>query len=226
MTGWIGNTDECYNSTLTQEESVNIRVVAVNDPPVISGGIDQEESVNIRVVAVNDPPVISGGINQVLLYRKGQRCYVDFGELGDASNPEGLSLGCKSAPEISRLPALIGPDGQMNSIEVQDVDLLHTAYGNISIRLTLGDDEVQHSKTGALLISQILQFSDNWFIEFRAEGLYALVIEGKVREVNLLLKQLKYDADPTYQGYVPFVIQAFDRLNFGECSGKHICGTP
>jgi len=196
-----GNTDECYNSTLTQEESVNIRVVAVNDPPVISGGIDQ-----------------------VLLYRKGQRCYVDFGELGDASNPEGLSLGCKSAPEISRLPALIGPDGQMNSIEVQDVDLLHTAYGNISIRLTLGDDEVQHSKTGALLISQILQFSDNWFIEFRAEGLYALVIEGKVREVNLLLKQLKYDADPTYQGYVPFVIQAFDRLNFGECSGKHICG--
>ena len=36
-----GNTDECYNSTLTQEESVNIRVVAVNDPPVISGGINQ-----------------------------------------------------------------------------------------------------------------------------------------------------------------------------------------
>jgi len=75
---------------------------------------------------------------------------------------------------------LIRPPNQTGT-QVEDVDLLHTAYGNISIRLTLGDDEAQHSRTGALLISQILTFSDNWFIEFRAEGLYALVIEGKVR---------------------------------------------
>ena len=35
---------------------------------------------------------------------------------------------------------------------------------------------------------------------------------------------MRYDADPTYQGYVPLYISANDMLNFGECSGKHVCG--
>lgn len=34
----------------------------------------------------------------------------------------------------------------------------------------------------------------------------------------------RYDAHPTYQGYVPIRIYANDNKNFGECSGDHKCG--
>jgi len=197
----LGNTDECYNATLTAEETINI-----------------------RVVAINDPPVISGGINSVLIYRKGQRCYVDFGEFNSAANNDGLSTTCRLQPEISRLPTTIKSNGEIDAIQVSDVDLGFSEAGNVSVTFTLGDDEALHSTGGALLISQILTFSDNWFSEYRQEGLYNMMIEGRIAEVNLLLQQLKYDADPVYQGYVPFVIQAYDRLNYGECSGRHVCG--
>ena len=190
-----GYTDECYNATLGKREQLSIRVVGVNDAPV---------------VRTND---------KVLLYGRGQQCFFNFQDYKN-SQPIGLNPDCVKLPNLTKVPSPdVGP-----SWSLEDVDMDASAYGNITLLLTNGLDP-GHANSGSFTLKEIPPFSDAWYSEYRnSDGLLTLEIAGKIPDVNRILQQLAYNADPSYQGYAPFMIRALDMFNSGECSGNHKCG--
>jgi hypothetical protein len=48
--------------------------------------------------------------------------------------------------------------------------------------------------------------------------------QGTMAEINWLMDYIRFDAGVGYRGYLPFMIIVNDMMNFGECSGKHVCG--
>jgi len=192
-----GYTDDCYNSSLGRRETLNIRVVGVNDPPVIRAS------------------------NEVLLYGKGEKCFYDFQQFA-INTPVGLSNGCAFIPNSTRVPPpIVGP-----SWAFDDVDMDDTPFGNMTLVLIVGQMVPAHTSAGTFIIKETLKFSRLWYEEYRNnDGLMQLVIQGSMAEINWLMDYLAYNADDNYQGYAPFKIIALDELNFGECSGDHACGS-
>lgn len=190
-----GYTDDCYNSSLGRRETLNIRVVGVNDPPVIRAS------------------------NEVLLYGKGEKCFYDFQQFA-INTPVGLSNGCAFIPNSTRVPPpIVGP-----SWAFDDVDMDDTPFGNMTLVLIVGQMVPAHTSAGTFIIKETLKFSRLWYEEYRNnDGLMQLVIQGSMAEINWLMDYLAYNADDNYQGYAPFKIIALDELNFGECSGDHAC---
>ncbi len=45
-----------------------------------------------------------------------------------------------------------------------------------------------------------------------------------MEEINWLMEYVRFDAGIGYRGYLPFVITVNDMMNYGECSGRHVCG--
>ncbi len=82
-----------------------------------------------------------------------------------------------------------------------------------------------HANAGQFTITQVIPNSQNWFDLYRDdEDCLNLQITGKIEDLNKLMHNLRYDAHPTFQGYVPIKIFAQDNKNFGECNGDHECG--
>ena len=105
---WVsdqGYTDECYNATLSSSETINIRVVAVNDAPKI-----------------RQP-------SRVMSFQKGGRCYVDYMEID--RNDEGLLPTCYDDPNSNTVP----PGNTEAPISFTDIDMNDSPYGNISLFL-------------------------------------------------------------------------------------------
>ena len=192
-----GYTDDCYNSSLGLRVELNIRVVAVNDPPVISA------------------------TDEVLLYGKGEKCLYDYQKYY-TSDPVGLNEGCALMPNSTRVPQPeVGP-----SWSFDDVDMDATPYGNMTVLLIVGQMVPDHAFAGTFILKQTLKFSSIWYEEYRnLDGLMQLVIAGSMAEINWLMQYLAYSADDNFQGYAPFKIMALDELNYGECSGDHRCGS-
>mmetsp|Transcript_53263 Transcript_53263/g.126023 ORF Transcript_53263/g.126023 Transcript_53263/m.126023 type:complete len:1352 (-) Transcript_53263:35-4090(-) len=123
------------------------------------------------------------------------------------------------------IPPIKPSDPLKQPISISDVDLAATDFGNLTLLLKLGSDADKHLFAGKFFISQINIGSKNWYEEFRdPNGFVTMALMGNIGDMNKLLQMIRYDADPTYQGYVPLYISANDMLNFGECSGKHTCG--
>jgi len=192
-----GYTDDCYNSSLGRRETLNIRVVGVNDAPVIQAS------------------------NDVLLYGKGEKCVYDFQQFS-ISTPVGLNPSCAFIPNNTKVPPpAVGPAWQF-----EDVDMDDTPHGNMTVVMIVGQTVPEHTSAGNFLIKETLKFSRLWYEEYRNnDGLLQLVLSGKMNEINWLMDHLAYNADDIYQGYAPFKIIAMDELNFGECSGDHTCGS-
>jgi len=197
---WVsdqGYTDDCYNETLVAEEEIFVRVVGINDPPVIKAP------------------------DTVLVYQKGFRCYSDFPAF--PSDPNGLVRMCADNGNASWVPPNdLRPNAK---IQFEDVDIADTEYGNMTLTLVVGSSAERHAASGEFFLPQVIRETASWYTMFRnLQGLQTLTIQGTMEDINLLMQDLRYDADPTYQGYVPFQIIANDMLNFGECDGDHVCG--
>lgn len=196
---WVsdqGYTDDCYNATLVADESISIRVIGINDPPVITAP------------------------SYVLVYQKGFRCYADFPV---ETNDEGRVRMCFEAGNSSRVPPNDPDPNAM--IFLEDMDMDATEYGNMTLTLVIGSSPERHSASGGFYIPNVVTDTATWFTEFEnLQGLRTMSIQGRIEDINTMMKDIRYDADPTYQGYVPFVITANDMLNFGECDGDHRCG--
>jgi len=93
-----------------------------------------------------------------------------------------------------------------------------------SLTITIGNDAGRHGSSGSFYFSELLENSRMWHEIYREAGLTKMYLEGRIEDVNRLLATLKYDADETYQGYVPLVLFASDNRWYGECSGAHECG--
>ena len=192
-----GYTDDCYNSTLGSRETINIRVIGVNDDPVIKA------------------------TDEVLLYAQGDKCYYDFQKYSIAKPNPGMNFDCNAGPNDTMVPTTsAGPP-----FSISDVDMDDTPFGNMTLYLTIGLDPVRQSMAGNFFLKETITSSTAWFEESRNnDGLLQMVIQATMAEINYLFKFLAYSADDEFQGYVPFKIEAFDEFNFGECSGKHKCG--
>ncbi|EKX47339.1 hypothetical protein GUITHDRAFT_137520 [Guillardia theta CCMP2712] len=190
-----GYTDGCYNSSLVAKATMGIRVVGVNDNPVIQSP------------------------TSVQAYQKGSRCFFDF-QRYDVSAVQGLSPQCVANPNGSAVPI-----NHVNPIQFSDVDVNDVPYGNMTLILQVGNDPKKHASAGSFLLRQTQIFTTIWYTEFRgSDQLLQLQVDGTLSELNFLMQGLFYDADPRYQGYVPFIVKIFDNYNYGSCSGEHVCG--
>ena len=191
-----GYTDECYSATLTATQTISIRVIGLNDAPVIK----------------YDPAV--------MVFPRGLRCYANFHDFRQTDT--GLNQECIRNPNASMIPPNM-PDAM---IQFTDVDVDDTPFGNMTVTIRVGNDKDAHADAGSFTLIQVNKNSQNWFDLYRDPlvGLITLQIQGKVEEMNALMVNLRYDGDATYQGYVPIRIYANDNKNFGECSGNHKCG--
>jgi len=193
---WVsdgGFTDECYNATLVAKQTINIRVVGLNDAPVIEAP------------------------RGVMAYPRGLSCFADFHE--NQLTGTGLTTQCFNFPNASKLPP--EPSERIRFLD-QDID--DTPYGNLTVTIRLGNN-AGHANAGQFTITQVIPNSQNWFDLYRDdEDCLNLQITGKIEDLNKLMHNLRYDAHPTFQGYVPIKIFAQDNKNFGECNGDHECG--
>eukprot|EP00960_Hanusia_phi_P066834 766482-Hanusia_phi.AAC.10 len=190
-----GYTDGCYNASLVAQASMGIRVVGVNDNPVIESPISVQS------------------------YQKGTRCYFDF-QLYDVSTVTGLNPTCAAQPNASAVPV----NGQ-NPIQFSDVDVNDVPYGNMTLILQVGNDPKKHASAGSFLLKQTQIFTTIWYSQFvGSDNLLQLQIDGTLGQLNFLMQSLAYDADPSYLGFVPFIVKIFDNYNYGSCSGEHVCG--
>ena len=195
---WVndqGYTDECYNNSLSSTETINIRVVGINNPPIIVTP------------------------SSVLVYPSDLRCYVNYNYV--KTNTEGLVESCRSNIGASYVPS---STSKSQPLYVTDVDINDMPYGNLTLYLTIGLNSVTQSNAGTFFLPSILENSTAWYEQYALGGLSTTVIFGTIQEVNTLLKTLVYDGDPNYRGYLPFVLFADDNFNYGECSGDHVCG--
>eukprot|EP00961_Rhodomonas_salina_P185266 2501576-Rhodomonas_salina.5 len=195
---WVsdqGYTDECYNSSLAVVETVSIRVVGINDPPTLTVP------------------------SSVLVYQRGQRCYVDWQTYD--TNDNGMIPACEAFPNISLVPP-----SPLQPLAFRDVDLGDTPdkVAEMSVIITIGNDEQRHGQSGGLMFSETRERTNMWLVEYVQEGLMTTMIQGSLDDINWLMQRLRYDADPSYQGYAPFVVNINDNLNYGECNGHHECG--
>ena len=195
---WVndqGYTDECYNNSLTAIQTVDIRVVGINDPPQL-------------II-----PTV------VLVYPSDLRCYVNFNEI--KTNDQGLLESCRSDIGASSVPP---SSANAQPLFVTDVDINEVPYGNMTLMLTVGLNFVTQSSAGTFFLPSILENSTAWYEQYYLGGLSTTVLYGKLEEIDHLLQSLVYDGDPNYIGYLPFVIFANDNFNYGQCSGYHVCG--
>ena len=190
-----GYTDECYNQSLGKREELNIRVVSVNDPPVITTS------------------------DLVLSYPKGQKCYFDYQQFY-TSIPVGHNPDCIMFANESTVP----PSRAGSPWRFDDVDMDGTPFGNMTLIIQIGARSPDHSYAGSFMLKNTIFSSTFWYEEYRHEGLLRMVIHGTMAEINSLMDFLSYNADDKYLGYAPFRIIAMDNFNFGECSGHHTCG--
>ena len=191
-----GFTDECYSDVLTTTETVDVRVVAVNNPPVI----------------VSDFSVVS--------YAQGLRCYVDYMSFPRLAGTEGLDPTCANTTD-SNLP----PGNAGNPLQFYDVDMDASKYGNMTLIFTVGSLQGKHTYAGNLFLVQIIAQADIWYEQFRnSDGFRVFSIQGVLKNINNLMSNLRYDADPIFAGYVPIFVVANDMGNYGECDGNHVCG--
>lgn len=196
---WVsddGYTDECYNASLVATQTINIRVVGLNDKPVIKAP------------------------EEVMVFLRGERCFVDFQE--HSQTDTGINKECINNPNRSMLP----PGDSGDFVAFSDVDMDDKPYGNLTVTIRVGTRAEAHANAGTLQLTRVIPNSQGWFDLYRDSltGLMTLQITSKMNEINELMKRLRYDAHPTFQGYVPIRIYADDNKNFGECSGFHKCG--
>jgi len=195
---WVndqGYTDECYNNSQSATQTINVRVIGVNDPPQLSIP------------------------SSVLVYPSDLRCYVNYNDV--KTNSEGLLESCRANMGPSKLPST---SSGFQPLSVSDVDIDDKPYGNLTLYVTIGMDPVKQSSAGSFFLPSILENSTAWYEQYAMGGLSTTVFFGTVLEINSLLKVLVYDGDPVYRGYLPFVVFADDNFNYGECSGDHACG--
>jgi hypothetical protein len=106
---WVsdgGFTDECYNATLVAKQTINIRVVGLNDAPVIEAP------------------------RGVMAYPRGLSCFADFHE--NQLTGTGLTTQCFNFPNASKLPP--EPSERIRFLD-QDIDDTPYGNLTVTIRL-------------------------------------------------------------------------------------------
>jgi len=190
-------------------------------------------TIMIRVVGVNDPPVIAMP-GYVFSYSQGLRCYVDWMQ---NQNKQGIRCPADVAlfQNASRVPPLAGASstsafnylrtfGRLPFLSVSDVDMDDTPYGNMTLDIQIG--RAGTGQAGRFTISKLVPSLGYYMFydEQDTSQVRMLRVKGRMQSINVILERLYYDADPTFQGYAPFIVKATDNNNFGECSGNHKCG--
>lgn len=211
LTVWVSDmnhTDECYSNTLATQDFINIRVVAINDPPMIRRP------------------------DAVMIYGRGTRCYSNFQRNAQRS-PSGINLECLQS-NVSKIPP--NPVGDA-TLFFSDVDLgdrprtIRDASGalvgldpHLTVIMTIGTLP-QHRSAGSLLLPATARDTFQSFEMFRdVDGLVNLAASGTLSQINSIMHDIRYDADLKYQGYIPIRISVNDNGNLGECRGNHRCG--
>ena len=186
-----------------------------------------EQTLYIRVVAVNDPPVISFP-RYVLRYQGNQRCYVDYMAFRTAINCPYVTVDPKFY-NFSSVPPLDGPQKdtalsqpQVPYISISDVDMDGTVYGNMTLIIQIGDPNTGYA--GRFTLSEVLQSVQHFQYFNPNENRGYFVLDGRLEDINILMRRLFYDPNPDFQGIAPFYILALDNNNYGECDGTHKCG--
>jgi len=206
----LNHTDECYNETLVAENIIGIRVVAVNDDPIIRKPTD------------------------VMKFPQGARCFINYHRFSETSaigiNPECLRN------NNTRIPP--GDNGFGSELFFSDIDLedrprtFLTDKGlnaplepQLTVLMTIGVDNTVHADAGEVTLVNTEEDTYMSFESFRnLDGLRTLAIQGTLTEVNDLMKTMRFDTNPDYNGYLPVRVTVNDNGNFGECSGAHVCG--
>ena len=186
-----------------------------------------QQTIAIRVVAVNNPPVVSYP-KYVLRYQGNQPCYVDYMEFSTAVNCPYVT----ADPEFynySSIPPLQGPQQatalslpEVPYITISDVDMDGTIYGNMTLVIQIG--AIGTGNAGRFTISQVHEFVEHFQYFNPTENRGYLELDGKMEYINVLMRRIYFDPNPSFQGICSFNILAFDNNNFGECDGDHVCG--
>jgi hypothetical protein len=186
-----------------------------------------EETMFIRVVAVNDPPEISFP-TYVLRYQGNQRCYVDYMAFRTAIKCPDVTVN-PTFYNFSSVPPLAGPQKdtafalpQVPYITISDVDMDGTAYGNMTLIIQIGDPDT--GKAGRFTLSEVLQSVEHFQYFNPNENRGYFVLDGRMEDINILMRRLFFDPNPDFQGIAPFYLLALDNNNYGECEGTHKCG--
>ena len=212
---WVsddGYSDLTYGNVLPTSTSIPITVVPINSPPTIQfpGGQGCECNKNSGICSCESIPP--------LIYTQGQKCANDWMKFGvlDAW-PEGRGLDCKLLNE-SKLPndktQYNGFPQLRQPIVFDDIDMNDTPNGNMTVEITIG-----RINAGSFTIRTIMKtvnyyqfIDDNEILHFR--------MRGKMRDVNLQMQELYYNADDGYSGPAPFVVSVSDNNNYGICTPK------
>ena len=186
-----------------------------------------QQTIAIRVVGVNNPPVISYP-KYVLRYQGNQPCYVDYMEFSTAINCPYVT----DNPQFynySSIPPLQGPQQatalsfpEVPYITISDVDMDGTIYGNMTLVIQIG--AIGTGYAGRFTISEAHQFVEHFQYFNPIENRGYLELDGKMQYINVLMRRIYFDPNPSFQGICSFYLKAFDNNNFGECDGDHECG--
>jgi len=216
---WVsddGYSDLTYQNVLSAQTSIPITVVPINSAPTIHfpGG----EGCNCNTASgvcecQSIPP---------LIYTKGQHCANDWMKFGVTDAwPEGRGLDCKLLNE-SKLPndktQYAGFPQLTQPIAFDDIDMNDTPNGNMTVEITIG-----RINAGSFTIRTIMKtvsyyqyIDDDEILHFR--------MQGKMRDINLQMQELYYNADDGYSGPAPFVVSVSDNNNYGICTPKESNG--
>ena len=138
---WVsdqGFTDECYSDLLTEKFTVDVRVIAVNNPPIISSDFT------------------------VMSFEQGLRCYVDYMKFPRYAGTEGLAPSCTNSSDSNIPPANSG-----SPLFFSDVDMDTTKYGNLTVVFTVGSLKGRHTYSGTLFLVEMISSADIWYEQFR-----------------------------------------------------------
>jgi hypothetical protein len=186
-----------------------------------------EVALSIRVVAVNDPPTISYPM-YVLRYQGNQPCFVDYMKFRTAISCPYVQANAQFY-NFSSVPPLDGPlraaavsKGEIPYITFADVDMDGTIYGNMTLIIQIGDPGIGY--VGRFTISEVHPFVEHFQYFNPNENRGYLQLDGRLGNINTLMRRLYFDPNATFQGICPFYLLAFDNNNYGECNGDHACG--
>ena len=183
----------------------------------------------IRVVGVNDPPTVTFP-NYVLRYQGNQPCYVDYMQFKTAINCPYVSAN-PMFYNFSSIPPLDGPlkaaalsrgPASVPYITFADVDMDGTIYGNMTLLIQIGDPQTGYA--GRFTINEVHPMVDHFQYFNSKENRGYLQLDGRLENINILMRRIFFDPNPSFQGICPFYLLAFDNNNFGECNGDHACG--
>ncbi|EKX42955.1 hypothetical protein GUITHDRAFT_140819 [Guillardia theta CCMP2712] len=166
----------------------------------------------INVVSINNPPVISA-TTSVFNYQRGVLCRTSYMDLFSTGGTLCLY------PNISRLP----PTASGSFVSFSDVDMdvvtpnCPATCGNMTLIIRFG-----RQNSGALRIGNVVP-TTQIYEYFDRQNRRNFVMWGKLRDINMQMKDIFFDTDDQYTGYAPLELMANDMGNYGLCKRDTTC---